>query len=109
MAELLHVDATVNCIHQGRVTIISSNTKVKVSGKAVATFSDTYTVGGCIFSTAAGPHPCIKVQWIRPASRVFVNGQPVVLKGSTGLCQSADQAPQGAPTVVLTQIRVKGA
>lgn len=111
MAELLHVDASVNCLHQGRVTIISSNTRVKVSGEAVATVNDTYTVtaGTCIFTTPAGtPHPCVKVQWIRPASRVFVNGQPVVLKDSTGICLAADQAPQGAPNVAVTQMRVKG-
>jgi uncharacterized Zn-binding protein involved in type VI secretion len=106
---LVHVDATVNCPHKGHVTIISSNTKVKVSGKVVATFNDTYMVGGCTFSTTAtGPHPCVRVQWIKPASKVFVNGQPVILKDSTGLCQSGDQVPQGPPDVTLTQTRVKG-
>lgn len=108
MAELVHVDAIASCPHKGHVTIISSNTKVKVSGKAVATLNDTYTVGGCTFSTAAGPHPCVRVQWIRPASKVLVNGQPAVLKDSTGLCLAGDQVPQGPPSVTSTQTRVKG-
>jgi hypothetical protein len=43
-----------------------------------------------------------------PATRVFVNGQPVILQTSTGLCQSAEQIPQGPPTIVATQPRVIG-
>jgi len=107
---LVHVDAIASCPHKGQISIISSNTKVKVSGEAVATIGDTYMViaGTCTFTTQAGPHPCVKVQWIRPASRVFVKGQPVVLKNSTGLCLAADQVPQGPPSVTSTQTRVKG-
>jgi hypothetical protein len=37
-----------------------------------------------------------------------VNKQPAVLQSSTGLCLSAEQIPQGPPSVVLTQMRASG-
>ena len=54
------------------------------------------------------PQPCVKVQWTTPATRVKVNGQFVLLSASSGLCQSAEQIPQGSPMVATTQKRVKG-
>jgi hypothetical protein len=48
------------------------------------------------------------LQWVAPATRVKVNGQPAILKTSSGICQSAEQVPQGPPNVVVTQTRVKG-
>jgi hypothetical protein len=38
----------------------------------------------------------------------LVNGNPVILKTSSGICQSAVQAPQGPPNILVTQPRVKG-
>lgn len=108
-AELYHVSATTLCPHGGNGSTISSNTRVKVSGMAVATVSDVTMVAGCPFTVPGkGPQPCVKVQWLVPAVRVKVMGNPVLLKTSTGLCQSAEQIPQGPPNVVATQIRAKG-
>jgi hypothetical protein len=70
--------------------------------------SDQYLIAGCAFATPAGPHPCIKVQWLVPATRVTAGGQPVILQSSSGLCLAPDQAPQGPPTVTVTQVRVSG-
>jgi hypothetical protein len=50
----------------------------------------------------------MKVQWLQPALRVKVMGNPVILATSVGLCQSADQIPQGPPSVTVTQQRVTG-
>ena len=109
---LLHVNATVNCPHGAKASIISTNLRVKVSGMAVATVNDTTTVAGCPFQVPVGagtkPQPCVKVQWTVPATRVKVNGQFVLLSASSGLCQSAEQIPQGSPLVATTQMRVKG-
>ncbi len=106
---LLHVGATAICPHGGQVSIISSNTRVLVSSQPVATLNDTYLVAGCAFTVPPGkPQPCIKVQWLVPATRVKVGGQPVILQASTGLCQSPEQIPQGPPNVLVTQLRVKG-
>ncbi len=108
-APLVHVGAVGMCPHAGQIQIISSNTRVMVSGMAVATMSDTFTIAGCPFTIPpAKPQPCIKVQWLVPATRVTVNGQPVILQSSTGLCLSPEQIPQGPPTITSTQPRVTG-
>jgi hypothetical protein len=105
---LLHVNATVNCPHGAMASIASTNQRVKVSGMAVATVNDITTVAGCPFQAGPKLQPCVKVQWTTPATRVKVNGQFVLLSTSSGLCQSAEQIPQGPPIVATTQIRVKG-
>ena len=109
---LCHVGASAMCPHGGPVSVVSSNTRVRVGGQPVALLSDTYTVGGCPFQVPIGtgtkPQPCVTVKWLVPASRVRVNGQPVILQTSTGICQSVEQIPQGPPNVVATQVRVRG-
>ncbi len=106
---LYHVGAQTVCPHAGQATTISSNTRVLVSGQPVATLSDTTTVGGCPFTVPGPkPQPCMTVKWLVPAARVLVNGQPALLQTSTGICQSAEQIPQGPPTIVATQTRVIG-
>ena len=109
---LFHVGALANCPHGGQLSVVSSNTRVFVNGMAVATMNDQYTIAGCPFQVPIGtgtkPQPCVKAQWLVPASRVFVNTQPVILQTSSGLSQSAEQIPQGPPTVTSTQTRVTG-
>jgi uncharacterized Zn-binding protein involved in type VI secretion len=106
---LLHVGATVTCPHGGQVTIISTNTRALVGGMPVATLGDTYLVAGCAFTVPGPkPQPCVKAQWIAPATRILINGQPAILQASAGLCQSAEQIPQGPPIVAVTQVRVGG-
>jgi hypothetical protein len=98
------------CPHVGTISATSSNTRVKVSGMPVVTVSDLCTVASCIFVVPATqkPQPCVKVQWLKSALRVRVMGKPALLKTSTGLCQSAEQIPQGPPTITVTQPRVRG-
>ncbi len=106
---LMHVGATAICPHAGQVTVVSTNTRVLVGGQPVATMNDTYTVAGCPFALPGPtPSPCVKVQWLVPAMRVMVSGAPAMLQNSTGLCLSAAQVPQGPPSVIVTQVRVKG-
>lgn len=109
---ILHVGATVMCTHGAQATAIPSNSRVLVSNQPVTVLSDTYTVAGCPFQipipTGTKPQPCVIIQWIVPATRVLVGGQPVLLQTSTGLCQSAEQIPQGAPSVASVQMRAKG-
>src|SRR5215203_4617291 len=107
---LFHVGASAICPHGGQVSTIPTNTRVLVSGQPVATLGDTYPVAGCVFTVPGPkPQPCVKVQWLVPAARVLVNGQPAILQTSTGICQSVEQIPQGPPTVIATQMRVAGA
>jgi uncharacterized Zn-binding protein involved in type VI secretion len=106
---LVHLGATIFCPHGGPVNIIPTNTRVLVSGQPVATLGDTYLVAGCAFTIPGPkPQPCVRVQWLVPATRVFVNGQPAILQTSAGLCLSAEQIPQGPPVVAVTQPRVIG-
>lgn len=103
----LHVSATVTCPHGGQATDVSSNVRVKVSQMAVASVADQFTIAGCSFMVGNKPQPCISIRWVVPALRVKVNGSAALLQSSTGLCLSAEQAPQGPPTVTPTQQRVK--
>jgi uncharacterized Zn-binding protein involved in type VI secretion len=104
---LFHVGAAAICTHGGPISVISSNARVLVSGMPAATLGDTYLVAGCPFNPGA-PHPCVSVQWLVPAMRVLVNGQPAILQTSVGLCLAPDQAPQGTPIVIALQVRVGG-
>lgn len=106
---LLHVGAAAQCPHAGQVSVVTSNTRVLVSGQPVATLADTYPIAGCAFTVPGPkPQPCLTVRWLVPAARVRVNGSPALLQTSAGLCQSAEQVPQGPPTVTAVQTRVVG-
>lgn len=108
-APLLHLGAMVTCPHGGQATPVPSSARVLVGGQPVTVAADPYTIAGCPFQVpGAKPQPCVTVQWIVPAIRVRVGGQPVLLQTSTGLCKSAEQIPQGAPIVSATQPRVLG-
>jgi hypothetical protein len=83
--------------------------KVLVGGQPALTASDQWLVAGCAFTVPPGkPQPCVKVVWIGPATKVLLGGKPAVLSLSGGLCQSAEQAPQGPPLVSSSQIKATG-
>ncbi|MCU1348999.1 MAG: hypothetical protein JWO56_2029 [Acidobacteria bacterium] len=106
---LYHAGAVAICPHGGQVTVIPSAPRVLVSGMPVATMSDTTLVAACVFTVPPGkPQPCIRVQWLVPAARVLVNGQPALVQTSVGLCLSPESIPQGAPQILTTQTRVIG-
>jgi hypothetical protein len=106
---LVHVGASAICPHAGQAQIISTNARVLVSGQPVATISDFGLIAGCPFTVPPGkPQPCIKLQWLMGAARVLVNGQPAILQDSAALCLSPEQAPQGPPVIIMTQLRVSG-
>lgn len=105
---LYHVGATAICPHGGQVSVVTGNARVLVNGMPVATLADFYPIAGCAFNVSGMPQPCVLARWLTRAARVLVNGQPAILQTSTGLCQSAEQIPQGPPVVVATQVRVIG-
>jgi uncharacterized Zn-binding protein involved in type VI secretion len=104
---VFHVGASATCPHAGQVSTTSTNQRVKLNGQAAATAADTFTVSACPF-TVPGPkaQPCTTVQWTAPATRVTVNGQPVILQSSVSICQSADQIPAGPASVSSIQAKV---
>lgn len=109
MPLIFHVGGTAICPHGGQVTVIPSQGRAFVGGQPIATLADTYLVAGCAFTVPGPkPQPCVKVQWLVPAARVFIGGSPAILQSSSGLCLSAEQIPQGPPTVLVTQPRAQG-
>jgi hypothetical protein len=101
---LLHMGATVMCMHGGQAQPTAPNPRVLVSGQPVVTRAAPYVVAGCAFVPPGGNGPCVTAQWITSAVRVMAGGMPVVLQDSQAIC-----TPTGTPlNIILTQMRVKG-
>ncbi|MCC7564810.1 MAG: DUF4280 domain-containing protein [Methanomicrobiaceae archaeon] len=101
---LLHIGATVLCLHGGQAQATAGNPRVRVAGQPVVTQPYPHTIAGCPFATAAGPQPCVTAQWISAALRVRAGGQPVLLQDSQATC-----VPNGTGvSVFMTQLRVRG-
>lgn len=102
---LLHLGATVMCAHGGQAQPTAPEPNVLVSGQPVVTITAPYVVAGCAFPPPiAGNGPCITAQFVMGATRVFVEGQPVLLMDSQAIC-----APTGTPLIIAaTQVRVSG-
>jgi uncharacterized Zn-binding protein involved in type VI secretion len=101
---LLHIGASVLCVHGGTATPAAPNPRVLVSGQPTVLMTTPYAIAGCPFTTGGNPQPCVTGQWTVAATRVTSNGQPVVLMDSQALC-----VPNGTPLVpVSAQTRVIG-
>ena len=118
---LMHVNAVMTCFHQvGVATIPPTQPRVLVNGQPVATVAPPptplATVAGCPFQVpvpgGTKPQPCVTIEWAMPSTRFLVNGLPAALIPAPGvgpgICKSAEQIPQGAPTVKVVQPRVIG-
>jgi hypothetical protein len=113
---LLHVNAVVNCTHLAKATVAPSQTRVLVNGQPIANISAQIAVAGCPFQVPAPsgtkPQPCVTIKWTMPSTRFLVAGKPAALVPSPGpgpgICQSAEQIPQGPPTVLSVESRVIG-
>jgi len=101
---LLHVGATVLCMHGGQAQPTVPNPRVLVGGQPIVTQPAPYVVAGCPFVPPGGNGPCVTAQWIIGATRVFAGGAPVLLQTSQAVC-----APTGTPlNIIVTQTRVTG-
>lgn len=108
---LMHVGAACQCTHGAPANIVPAQPRVLVSGQPVATMTSQVLVAGCVFTLPGPkPQPCVTVRWLMPSARVLVMGQPAMLLPAPGtgpgLCQSAEQIPQGPPIVSAVQPRV---
>jgi hypothetical protein len=108
---LLTVGSGVQCTHAAAATAQTGNTRVVVGTGPAVTASDKHTVAGCPFTIPGPkPQPCVTITWAA-ATRVFINGQPAVVQvpgPGQGMCQSAEQIPQGPPIIAGIQTRVMG-
>lgn len=101
---LLHVGATVMCMHAGQAQATVPNPRVKVAGQPTVQQPNPWTVAGCPFMTGTNPMPCVTAQWITAATRVLSGGIPLLLQDSVAIC-----TPNGTGVIIVqTQMRVKG-
>ncbi len=100
---LLHVGAQVTCMHAGQAQPTVPNPRVTVMGQPTVVMTSPYLVAGCTMPPPpSGNGPCVSAQWMVAATRVFSNGQPLLLFTSQATC-----VPTGTPLlVVTTQTRV---
>jgi hypothetical protein len=102
---LLHEGAVVICAHGGQAEPVEPNPRVLVSDQPVVTQLSPYMVAGCAFPPPpAANGPCITAMWVVAATRVLVEGLPVLLNTGVAVC-----APTGTPLIVTeVQARVMG-
>jgi hypothetical protein len=100
---LLHVGATVLCMHGGQAQGTVPNVRVKVSGQATMQQPNPWTIAGCPFNVSGSPVPCVTAQWITAATRVKSGSMPLLLQDSQAVC-----APNGTGVnIIVTQLHVK--
>ncbi len=108
-APILDMGCTIMCPHGATATVTPSNTKVKVGGNYAILFSDTMVISGCPFQLPGPtPSPCIRIQWSNQAIKTKINGTPVLLMTSIGICMAATGSPQGPAIVQGVQTKVMG-
>lgn len=111
-APILTTASTVLCPHGGTVSLSTSNAIAMADSAPMLLLTDIHSVSGCPFQVPAGPttkpQPCVTVQWQVGATQTKVNSVAVLLQTSTGLCFSAEQIPQGPPSIVNVQMKVQG-
>jgi hypothetical protein len=101
---LLHVGASVICVHGGTATPTAPNPRVLVGGQPTVLMTAPYAIAGCPFAPGGTSVPCVTGMWTVAATRVTSNGQPLVLMDSQSIC-----VPNGTPLVPLSaQTRVIG-
>ena len=103
---ILDAGATITCPHGGQVQVVPRAGRVRLGGKPPLLVDDVATVSGCAFNVSGAPSPCLRVQWTLPAVRVKVEGSPVLVSSSVGLCVNAAGAPQGPASLLGYQTRV---
>jgi hypothetical protein len=100
-APVLHLGATVMCMHAGTATPATPFPRVLVSGQPVVTLASPYVVAGCSL-TGSGAPPCVTASWMAGAVRVMAGGAPLLTMVGQSLC-----APSGSPLVpMVAQMRV---
>ena len=102
---LLHVGATVLCMHGGSAQPTVPNPRVRVSGQPIVTQTCVYTVAGCALPPPIVANgPCVTCTWITAATRVRASGIPVLLQDSQAICV----LPATGLNIVVTQTRTRG-
>lgn len=101
---LLHMGATVQCVHGGPAQPTMTIPRVLVNGFPIVTQPGMYAITGCPFNVSGSPVPCVTAQWVTASVRIMATGMPVLLLDSQAIC-----VPNGTPLLIIsTQTRVIG-
>lgn len=96
MSFVLTTGSEIVCLHQGRMQLVGSQTKLLVGGNPALTIADIAgkAIVGCTFVPPPGGKPCTAaVSVIAGASTVLsVDGKPVLLDRATGVTDSVPPA-----------------
>lgn len=84
-APVLHLGATVLCMHAGNAQPVAPFPRVLVSGQPVVTLTTPYVVAGCSLASTSTP-PCVTAQWVMGATRVLAGGAPVITFTGQAVC-----------------------
>ncbi len=104
---VLDAGVTITCPHGGTVAVTPRATRVRLGGKPPLLVDDVATVAGCPLNVSGAPSPCLRVQWLAPATRLTIESSSALLSSSVGLCLNAASAPQGTALVSGYQTRVR--
>ena len=82
---VLHLGATVLCMHAGSATPVSPYPRVLVSGQPVVQTAMPYAIVGCTQASVPAPF-CATGQWVSGATRVLAGALPVAVVGGMAVC-----------------------
>jgi hypothetical protein len=82
---ILHLGATVLCMHAGPAQPITPFPRVTVSGQPIVTLATPHAVTGCALASTSSP-PCVSAQWVVGATRVLAGGMPVAVATGSAVC-----------------------
>ena len=83
-APVLHLGATITCMHAGPATPLTLFPRVLLSGQPVTTLATPYAITGCALTGSAPP--CVTAQWVVGAVRVLAGGVPVLIQTGQAVC-----------------------
>ena len=98
---VLHLGATVLCMHAGNAVPTMPFVRVTVSGQPVVQVTTPYVIAGCTQASVPAPF-CATGQWVVGATRVMAGGLPLAIVGGTALCVATGTGLQA----VASQTRV---
>jgi hypothetical protein len=107
-AAALTAAATLQCPHGGVASIVPSSPRATAGGSPLVTIADTFIIAGCTFTLPGPvPSPCVRVQWVVPATRANAAKVQALHANSVGLCLAATGLPQGPVSIQPAQTQVK--
>src|SRR3569623_1989167 len=84
-APILHLGATITCMHAGLAAPLTPFPRVQVSGQPIATLTTSYAITGCALTGTPNP-PYVTAQRVVGAVRVLAGGAPVLLLSGQAVC-----------------------